>query len=137
MFRALTPRVHVCPAEKTIDYCSCEPNYNYTLANGTVLSSQGGCIQDDPSIPAWCLVVEKTCSQPPPSKPNGQKWDVCRGEQQDAALPLATIVAHASPCQRAPVPQLPLEAEAGEGDQQRGGSWVTTVEIHWQDGSSI
>ena len=67
-------------AEKTLDYCSCQQNYNYTTANGTTFHSQGGCIQDNPNIPPWCLVVEKSCSQPPPKKPDGQSWDICRGE---------------------------------------------------------
>jgi hypothetical protein len=55
------------------------PSYNYTSANGTVFTSNGGCIQDDPNIPPWCLVVPDTCSQPPPKKPDGQSWDICRG----------------------------------------------------------
>ena len=54
-------------------------SYNYTTANGTVYRSDGNCIQDDESIPPWCLVVEKSCSQPPPKKPNGQAYDICRG----------------------------------------------------------
>ena len=67
-------------AEKTINYCSCMNNYNYTSANGTTYHvDNGDCIQDDPNIPPWCLVVEQTCSQPPPKKPDGQSWDICRG----------------------------------------------------------
>lgn len=66
-------------AEKTINFCSCQSSYNYTNANGTTFHSDGNCIQDDPNIPPWCLVVEKSCSQPPPKKPNGQAYDICRG----------------------------------------------------------
>ena len=65
-------------AEKTLDYCSCLANYTY-VSNGTTYRSDGGCIQDDPSIPPWCIVYEKSCSQPPPKKPDGQFWDICRG----------------------------------------------------------
>ena len=68
-----------CPAEKTLDYCSCMQNYNWTTTNGTTFRSNGGCIQDNPNVPPWCLVVEKSCSQPPPKKPDGQAWDICRG----------------------------------------------------------
>ena len=65
-------------AEKTLDYCSCLANYTY-VSNGTTYHSDGGCIQDDPDIPPWCIVYEKSCSQPPPKKPDGQFWDICRG----------------------------------------------------------
>ena len=78
-----------CIAEKTLDYCSCEPNYNWTSANGAHFSSQGGCIQDDPNIPPWCLVVAKSCSQPPPKKPDGQAWDICRGASPPPQRPVS------------------------------------------------
>lgn len=65
-------------AEKTLDYCSCLANYTY-VSNGTTYHSDGGCIQDNPDIPPWCIVYEKSCSQPPPKKPDGQFWDICRG----------------------------------------------------------
>ncbi|CAL8468908.1 g8449 [Coccomyxa elongata] len=78
-------------AEKTINYCSCMPSYNYTSANGTVYRSDGNCIQDDESIPPWCLVVEKSCSQPPPKKPNGQAYDICRGTDYDIKQASASL----------------------------------------------
>ncbi|EIE26921.1 kinase-like protein [Coccomyxa subellipsoidea C-169] len=78
-------------AEKTINYCSCMSSYNYTTVNGTVFKSDGGCIQDDVNIPPWCLVVEKSCSQPPPKKPNGQAYDICRGTEYDIRQASATL----------------------------------------------
>lgn len=83
-------------AEKTLDYCSCMSDYTYTTANGTKLSSQGGCIQDDPNVPPWCLVVEKSCSQPPPKKPDGQAWDICRGGLACPSTHMCSALNHAA-----------------------------------------
>ena len=87
-------------AEKTIDYCDCMPAYNYTSSNGTTYNvDDGSCIQDDPDLPPWCMVVPATCSQPPPAKANGDKWDICRGARRalhaDPAHLRGGLVAHA------------------------------------------
>ena len=81
---AFYPTLMAC-AEKTLDYCSCLANYTY-VSNGTTYHSDGGCIQDDPDIPPWCIVYQKSCSQPPPKKPDGQFWDICRGAACTACI---------------------------------------------------
>ena len=72
------PAVAPARAEKTLNYCNCMSSYEVGAPNGTILATNGECIQDDPSRPPWCYVDKATCSVPPPVR-NGSAWDYCRG----------------------------------------------------------
>ena len=61
--QAIHPTLMPC-TEKTLDYCSCLANYTY-VSNGTTYHSDGGCIQDDPDIPPWCIVREELLAAAP------------------------------------------------------------------------
>ncbi|KAK9821949.1 hypothetical protein WJX81_001503 [Elliptochloris bilobata] len=92
--------------DKTINYCNCQPSFNYTVPKtGQVLTSDGTCIDDDPAddLPPWCLVVEETCSAPPPRR-NGVAWDICRGSPRDGSSTPSLEPGAPSP---APAPLIP------------------------------
>ena len=65
-------------AEKTINYCSCMPSYNYTTPAGKLIMEEGGgCIRATPQELSWCFVIAATCVAPPENQRRGQYWDTC------------------------------------------------------------
>ena len=65
-------------AEKTINYCSCMPRYNYTTPAGKLIMVEGGgCIRAAPQELPWCFVIAATCVAPPENQRRGQYWDTC------------------------------------------------------------
>ena len=65
-------------AEKTINYCSCMPSFNYTTPAGKlVVEEHGGCIRSVPQELPWCFVIAATCVAPPENQKRGLYWDTC------------------------------------------------------------
>ncbi len=65
-------------AEKTLNFCNCQDSYEVNTPSGTILGTDGNCVQDDASRPPWCYVVKESCAVAPPTR-NGSAWDYCRG----------------------------------------------------------
>lgn len=69
---------HPGRAEKTINYCSCMPTYNYTTPAGKlIMEEHGSCVRATPQELPWCFVIAATCVAPPENQRRGQYWDTC------------------------------------------------------------
>ena len=71
-----------CAAAKTVNYCNCQPAYNYTADDGRAYNvTNGTCIRTSSSELPWCFVVEDTCITPVLHRPglgrNDSGWDTC------------------------------------------------------------
>ena len=69
-------------AAKTVNYCNCQPAYNYTAGDGRSYNvTNGTCIRTTSSELPWCYVVEDTCITPVLHRPglgrNDSGWDTC------------------------------------------------------------
>ena len=80
-------------ADKTVNYCSCLPAYNYTLGGRDFSVADGTCIRTSASELPWCFVMEDTCITPVLHRAglgrNDSAWDTCLTTGDTSQSPLS------------------------------------------------